>query len=60
MYTSDKTQSMRIRMTPVQHAHVCAQAALTGMTASAYIRSLITRDTVARTGGTAHENQPAL
>lgn len=59
MYTSDKTQSMRIRMTPAQHAHVCAMASITGMTASAYIRSLITRDSVARSGG-AYENESAL
>lgn len=59
MYTSDKTMSMRIRMTPPQHAHVCAMASLTGMTASAYIRSLITRD-VAHTRGTADENESSL
>lgn len=59
MNTSDKTESMRIRMTPAQHAYVCSQASLCGVTASSYIRSLITRDLVAH-GGAKNENKPSL
>lgn len=59
MYTSDKTLSMRIRMTPAQHKHICDQAIRTGMTASAYIRSLISRD-IAHFGGAIHEDKSPL